>query len=102
MSCPLLKLHTAVTCPVTGVGNSYFSNRAALKSAVNAYTSTPRGTTYDGGTKSLTALGDIGTWCTSGITDMSSLFLDKVNFNERIGSWDTSSVKNMNSMESPL
>ena len=105
--CPLFTNHIAVTCsiidngdsdPNSGSGNCQFSNSAALKSAVDAYTSA--GTTYtdNGTTKDLTTLGDIGTWCTSGITSMSNLFDGKSSFNESINAWDTSSVTKMAAM----
>ena len=66
---------------------------------MNAYTSSPPGTTYDdnGTTKDLTALGPIGTWCTSGITNMQSMF-QSTSFNEDINAWDTSSVTTMHTM----
>ena len=38
------------------------------------------------------------TTCTSGITDMSSMFNSRVSFNEDISSWDVSSVTNMRAM----
>ena len=38
------------------------------------------------------------TTCTSGITDMSSMFYNEHSFNANIGSWDTSSVTDMNNM----
>merc|ERR1719163_781350 len=39
--------------------------------------------------------GHISTWGTSGVTDMSSLFYGKIEFNEDIGAWDTSGVTTM-------
>lgn len=42
--------------------------------------------------------GPIGTWCTSGITDMRQMFFNKATFNDHVGSWDTSSVTNMQLM----
>jgi len=42
--------------------------------------------------------GHISNWDTSEVTDMSSLFSNKDNFNEPIGNWDVSNVKNMNLM----
>tara|TARA_Y100000389_G_scaffold48648_1_gene43951 strand:- start:27 stop:758 length:732 start_codon:yes stop_codon:yes gene_type:complete len=41
---------------------------------------------------------DVSCVCTSKINDMSSLFENKLNFNQDIGSWDTSNVNNMENM----
>ncbi len=38
---------------------------------------------------------DIGSWDTSSVTDMSYMFRDASSFNQDIGSWDTSSVTSM-------
>ncbi len=43
-------------------------------------------------------VGNAATTCTSGITDMSSLFLNQSTFNSDISTWDTSTVVNMASM----
>ena len=42
--------------------------------------------------------GDISTWDTSNVTDMSSLFLDAHEFNSPIEKWDVSNVTTMNAM----
>jgi len=42
--------------------------------------------------------GDIITWDTSSVTDMSNMFYDANSFNEDISGWDTSSVTDMNNM----
>ena len=42
--------------------------------------------------------GDISTWDTSAVTDMSNLFNGKSTFNSDISGWDVSSVTNMNNM----
>ena len=41
---------------------------------------------------------DVSCVCTSKITDMNSLFENKLKFNQDIGSWDTSNVNNMENM----
>jgi surface protein len=45
-----------------------------------------------------TTYGDINTWITTAITDMSYLFQNKTTFNSPIGDWDTSSVTDMSYM----
>ena len=42
--------------------------------------------------------GQIGTWDTSAVTNMTSLFQSKTTFNEDIGGWDVSNVTNMSYM----
>ena len=42
--------------------------------------------------------GNINSWDTSCVTDMSELFQDKTNFNDYIGDWDTSKVTTMKYM----
>ena len=42
--------------------------------------------------------GDINTWDTSGVTDMSYLFEDRYSFNSNINDWDTSNVTTMEGM----
>nr|WP_321415807.1 BspA family leucine-rich repeat surface protein [uncultured Allomuricauda sp.] len=42
--------------------------------------------------------GDISTWDTSNVTDMSAMFNSANEFNQDIGNWDTSSVTNMTNM----
>ena len=41
---------------------------------------------------------DIGSWDTSNVTDMRSMFDDAESFNQNIGSWDTSNVTQMTNM----
>ncbi len=53
--------------------------------------------TYTKRTRQQITTGNASTTCTSGITDMSSLF-NQVIFNEDISSWDVSNVTNMNQM----
>ena len=42
--------------------------------------------------------GDINTWYTSKITDMSALFFNKQTFNDDISNWDVSNVEYMSCM----
>lgn len=55
------------------------------------------GTVYTKRTRSEITTANASTTCTSGITDMSSLF-NQVIFNEDISSWDVSTVTDMNQM----
>merc|ERR1712176_37989 len=41
---------------------------------------------------------DIGSWNTSSVTNVKSMFLDASSFNQDISSWDTSNVTNMAGM----
>ena len=41
---------------------------------------------------------NIGSWDTSNVTSMSTMFFNATNFNQDIGSWNTSSVTSMSSM----
>ena len=42
--------------------------------------------------------GHISGWDTSGVTDMSKLFLDAHTFNENLNNWNVSNVTNMHAM----
>ena len=58
-----------------------------LQTAVNLW--------YDNNPSALSTYGEINTWDTSLITDMSQLFSDKTIFNDDISNWDVSNVTNM-------
>ena len=47
---------------------------------------------------SLTSVNGIGSWNTSAVTSMDSVFNGATNFNQNIGGWDVSSVTNMSVM----
>ena len=64
-----------------------------LQIAVNLWT----GTASEKAT-ALTNYGNISTWDTSQITDMSNLFYNKTTFNDDISSWDVSGATNMQEM----
>ena len=65
-------------------------NKTELKNAVNLWISSPN--------IALAQYGDINTWDTSLINDMSELFKNKTTFNDDISNWDTSNVTDMSEM----
>ena len=66
------------------------ADKAELQTAVNAWVADEAAATV--------TYGDINTWDTSNVTDMSSLFYNKTTFNSDISNWDVSNVTNMNAM----
>ena len=66
------------------------TDKDVLKDAVNLW--------VDNNASAVSQYGDINTWDTSLITDMSQLFQSKSYFNSNISSWNTSNVTNMGSM----
>jgi len=67
-----------------------FINKAQLQTAVTAWISND--------SEATTRYGDINTWDTSAVTDMSELFQNKTLFNSDIGNWNVSSVTDMSGM----
>ena len=65
-------------------------NKTELENAVNLWISSPN--------IALAQYGDINTWDTSEIIDMSLLFKNKTTFNDDISNWDTSNVTDMSEM----
>ncbi len=65
-------------------------NNSTLREAVDAWIANPSAATQ--------TYGDISTWDTSQVTDMSNLFNNRETFNSDISNWDTSSVTNMYKM----
>ncbi len=63
--------------------------------AANLETGTLNSITYTKRTKAQITTVNAATTCTSGITDMFTLFINATSFNEDISSWDVSSVTNM-------
>jgi len=70
------------------------ADKAALETAVQDYVSGDPVTSAT----AIATYGEINTWDTSLITDMSNLFDGAVDFNDDISSWNTSSVTSMEEM----
>ena len=82
-----------------------FTSKEALQIGLNAYIDQDCSTNSDCAVRQ--KYGEIGTWCTTGITDMSSLFIFSdydstsgmgTTFNDDINGWDVSSVTDMSNM----
>ena len=67
-----------------------FSTKAELQTAVDLWISD--------NTAALATYGEINTWNTTAITDMSNLFSNKTTFNSDISNWDVSNVTDMSNM----
>ena len=67
-----------------------FADKAELQTGVNLWVSNRAQAIID--------YGQINTWCTGAVTDMSSLFYTKNNFNDDISNWDVSNVTTMTNM----
>ena len=67
-----------------------FMSRSDLDVAITAYDADP--------TAAEATYGPVDGWDVSRISDMSSLFQSKANFNADISGWDTSSVTDMSNM----
>ena len=66
--------------------------------ASNGDTGAVGGVTYTKRNASQITTGNAATSCTSGITDMTEMFMSETSFNGNIGSWDVSSVTEMTAM----
>ena len=90
---------TSVGCESPGSAWSLLvkpANRTELVAKLNETVPGQSNTYYNG--NSAATCGDINTWDTSPITNMSSLFQHKSSFNCDISNWDVSNVTNMSHM----
>ena len=73
--------------PCTGF---LFADKTQLRTAVDLWVSNR--------TSAIATYGQINTWCTGNVTDMSQLFQNKTTFNDDISNWDVSNVTDMSNM----
>ena len=74
--------------------SGYVMTDSSIRTAVAVWTADSAGAGA-----AMATYGDISTWDTAGVTDMSELFKDtSYPFNEDISQWDTSGVTTMNGM----
>ena len=88
----LFMILVSVLLPATveAQGPQIFMSKSDLLVAIDAYETSP--------TVAEVTYGPIAGWDVSRITDMSSLFQAKANFNADISGWDTSRVTDTNHM----
>ena len=86
----LLMILVSVLLPATVEAQHIFMSKSNLSTAIDEYDTSP--------TVAEVTYGPIAGWDVSRITDMSSLFENKANFNADISGWDTSSVTDMSNM----
>ena len=86
----LFMILVSVLLPATVEAQHIFMSKSDLLVAIEAYDTDP--------TAAEATYGPIDGWDVSRITDMSSLFLAKANFNADISNWDTSRVTDMTGM----
>jgi hypothetical protein len=65
-------------------------NNETIRTAVNLW--------FDNRNEAIRQYGDISRWNVSKVTNMRSLFKDRINFNENISRWNVSNVKDMEGM----
>ncbi|KAL7494237.1 hypothetical protein ACHAWT_008491 [Skeletonema menzelii] len=85
---------TNITGGNDGTEGGCFTSRDQLREAVVEYTSS--NTTLS--TAAYLTYGNMSEWCVTPVDDMNHLFAQIPTFNENLGKWDVSNVKNMSFM----
>eukprot|EP00984_Skeletonema_dohrnii_P028736 scaffold18817_cov97-Skeletonema_dohrnii-CCMP3373.AAC.1 len=87
-ACLLLLLGVSSQARTASAYDCFDADGTDLKNEADAYTANPSGYSSD-------KYGPIDQWCTTPVTTMRDLFLNKASFNANITAWDTSSVTDM-------
>ena len=89
-----IKIYNSATPPAptdcTGCAGYSFSGNTELQTAVDLW--------FTDQSAAINTYGQISTWCTCNVTDMSNLFKGKTGFNDDISNWDVSNVTDMSEM----